>query len=85
MTCAPTTWDAQYLSRGYISAAPLLDYFESMQEIPDVLVAMDMDIVDFYENPKYEINEFIAENYQLYYMEKIEGVTFYLWRKTGNL
>lgn len=82
--CAPTTWDAQYLSRGYISAAPLLDYFESMQEIPDVLVAMDMDIADFYENPKYEINEFIDEYYQMYYMEKIEGVTFYLWRKRNN-
>ena len=82
--CTPSTWDAQYLSRGYTSAAPLLDYFEAMQEIPDVLIAMDMDIADFYENPKYEINEFIDEYYQMYYMEKIEGVTFYLWRKTNN-
>ena len=26
----------------------------------------------------------IDEYYQMYYMEKIEGVTFYLWRKTNN-
>lgn len=79
--CAPQTWDAQFLYRGYTSAAPLLDYFEIVKKVPDVLVATDMDIKDFYNNSKYEINEFINRNYELYHEEEIEGVTFYLWRR----
>ena len=79
--CAPQTWDAQFLYRGYTSAAPLLDYFSAINEYPDILVATDMDVPDFYNNPKYEINAFIAEYYDLYYTEKIEGGNIYLWRR----
>lgn len=79
--CAPQTWDAQFLYRGYTSADPLLDYFSAVNEYPDILVATDMDIPDFYDNPKYEINTFISQYYDLYYSEEIEGDTIYLWRR----
>lgn len=79
--CAPQTWDAQFLYRGYTSAAPLLDYFEAINEIPDVLIATNADIPDFYGNAKYEINSFIDEYYTLYYEKQIQEVTVYLWRK----
>lgn len=82
--CSPQTWDPQFLYKGYTSATPLLDYFEIMEEIPDVLIATDMDVKDFYENSKYEVNEFINRNYELYHREEIEGVTIYLWRKTES-
>lgn len=82
--CAPQTWDAQFLCQGYTSAAPLLDYFEVIKEVPDVLVATNMDVSDFYNNPKYEINEFINRNYELYHEEEIEGISFYLWRRKGG-
>lgn len=79
--CAPQTWDAQFLARGYTSAEPLLSYFRAIGEMPDVLVATTWDISDFYENPKYEINAFIDEYYDLYDINMIEDVQIWLWRK----
>lgn len=79
--CAPQTWDAQFLARGYTSAEPLLSYFEAIGEIPDVLAATTWDISDFYENPRYEINAFIEEYYELYDTDVIEDVQIWLWRK----
>lgn len=79
--CAPQTWDAQFLYRGYTSATPLLNYFEAINEIPDVLIATNAEISDFYGNAKYEINSFIDEYYTLYYEKQIQDVTVYLWRK----
>lgn len=80
-TCVPQTWDAQFLARGYTSSSPLLEYFQAMGEIPDILIATDMDVPDFYNNSKYEIHEFIEEKYELYYTCEIEGVCLYLWRR----
>ncbi len=79
--CAPQTWDAQFLARGYTSAGPLLSYFEAIDETPDVLVATTWDISDFYENPKYEINSFIDQYYELYGTYMAEDVQIWLWRK----
>ncbi len=79
--CAPQTWDAQFLTRGYTSARPLLEYFRVFDIVPDILVASDMEISDFYNNPRYEINTFISENYELYYSSEIEGNTIWLWRR----
>lgn len=79
--CAPQTWDAQFLARGYTSAEPLLSYFRAIGEIPDVLVAATWDVSDFYENPKYEINAFIDEHYELYDTNMAEGVQIWIWRK----
>lgn len=79
--CAPQTWDAQFLARGYTSAEPLLSYFRAIGEIPDVLVAATWDVSDFYENPKYEINAFIDEHYELDDTKVAEDVQIWIWRK----
>ena len=78
--CAPQTWDAQFLARGYTSAKPLLTYFEAMGEYPDILVATSLDVPDFLENDKYEIHKLIKERYESYYEKQIEGVDIFLWK-----
>lgn len=79
--CAPQTWDAQFLMRGYTSSKPLMDYFKAINQTPDILVATSLDVNDFYENSKYEINTFIESYYTLYYTNQICGVDIYLWKK----
>ena len=79
--CAPQTWDAQFLERGYTSADPLLSYFEAIDETPDVLAATTWDISDFYENPRYEINSFIDRYYKLSETKTVGDVQVWLWRK----
>lgn len=79
--CAPQTWDAQFLMRGYTSSKPLMDYFKAINQTTDILVATSLDVNDFYENSKYEINTFIESYYTLYYTNQICGVDIYLWKK----
>lgn len=79
--CAPQTWDAQFMERGFTAASPLTDYFQAIAETPDILVATSLDIQDFYNNETYEINSFINKNYEMYYKKQIEGTDIYLWRK----
>lgn len=79
--CAPQTWDAQFLSRGYTSASPLLDYFKAINDVPDVFIASTMDVADFFHNSKYEINAFIDQYYELYCEKQIQEITVYFWRK----
>lgn len=79
--CAPQTWDAQFLARGYTSAEPLLSYFRAVNQLPDVLVASSLDISDFYENAKYEIHEFINRYYSFYHVLNIEGENFWIWKR----
>lgn len=83
--CAPQTWDAQFLSRGYTSASPLLDYFQAINDMPDVFIASTMDISDFFANPKYEINAFIDQYYELVCERQIQEVTIYLWRRKEHV
>ena len=82
--CAPQTWDAQFLARGYTSALPLLDYFKAINEMPDVFIASTMDVEDFFGNPKYEINAFIDQYYVLYCEKQMQEVTFYFWRRKDD-
>lgn len=82
--CAPQTWDAQFLVRGNISAEPLLSYFESVNQIPDVLVATSLDIPDFINQEQYEIQKFIKEYYSLYYDNQIEGMDIWVWKRKNK-
>ncbi len=83
--CAPQTWDAQFLSRGYTSASPLLDYFQAINDMPDVFIASTMDVSDFFASPKYEINTFIDQYYELYCEKQIQEVTICFWRRKDSL
>lgn len=82
--CAPQTWDSQFLARGNTSAEPLLSYFESVGQIPDVLVATSLDIPDFINQEQYEIQAFIEKYYVLYYDNQIEGMDMWVWKRKNK-
>lgn len=77
----PHTWDPQFLYRGYTSAEPLLSYFETMNEYPDVIAATNSFPKDFFENDNYEIKNIINEQYDLICSDEIDNTKIALWKK----
>ena len=77
---APWTFDVQYYWAGFRSSKPLLDYFDFYHQYPTVLAAHNRVNRDFYDNPEYEIHNFIREHYELSASKIIAGITVYIWR-----
>lgn len=59
----PQTWDAQFLYRGYTSAAPVLSYFNCIGEKPSIVIANNYLFPKLFDNKSIEIWDFIGRYY----------------------
>ncbi len=79
---SPQTWDPQFLYRGNVSAAPLMDYFRCMgDKFPDMIIATNSAPTDFFVNNDYEIKLLMEKQYLLQKVENVDGLKIGIWIK----
>lgn len=81
--CAPQTWDAQFLARGYLSSEPLVSYFEAKDEMSEIFLASNHIDVGLYERESIELWDYLSDYYgDPDALTSTDGSRTMIWYKT---